>query len=73
MSDYIENKIHSVVDNMTEEFSKIFNSFIELKIREERNRIEFNSISLYEKTGDIKDFNTLIIQRNVLYGKMEPK
>lgn len=68
MSDYIESKMHSVVDN-----SKIFNSFIELKIHEEQNRIESNSISLYEKTGDIKDFNTLIIQRNALYGKVEPK
>lgn len=30
----------------------------------ERERIASLCVSLYEKTGDIKDFNTLLIRRN---------
>lgn len=69
----MNEEYQKVIDNMTEEFSKIFNCFVDCKITEERNRIESQTISLYEKTGDIKDYNTLLIQRNVLYGKVEPK
>ena len=67
----IEIQFKAVLDSMTDEFNSAFNSFVETKLKEERTRIESNSISLYEKTGDIKDINTLIIQRNVLRGKME--
>lgn len=38
--------------------------FAETIAKIERERIVSQCISLYEKTGDTKDFNTLLIRRN---------
>ena len=69
----IQFKVDSMNDRELLEIAALaaFNSFVEMKLKEERTRIESNSISLYEKTGDINDINALIIHRNVLRGKME--
>lgn len=40
--------------------------FHALAVAAERQRIEAAGTSLYERTGDIADINTLLIQRNAI-------
>lgn len=38
-------------------------------VADERQRIEASATTLYEKSGEALDINTLMVQRNVLRGK----
>lgn len=47
-------------------YDKELERFAALIASAERERIEAAGTSLYERTGDIKDANTLLIQRNAI-------